>query len=229
MDIDGVGEKVLDQLLSEGLITDAASLWDLQAADLEPLEGWGRVSADNLVRELDRARSRPLDRLLFGLGIPLVGERAARELAAAFDSLEALATADEDALVEVEGVGPKMARSVVDWFADPDNRLLVDRLRDRGVDPGSDHPSETGGPRPLDGLTVVITGTLSRPRTEVAGRLEALGARVTGSVSKNTDLLVAGSDAGGKLDRARKLGVDVVDEAALERRLHDEGVELWSR
>jgi DNA ligase (NAD+) len=105
----------------------------------------------------------------------------------------------------------------------------VERLRERGVNPVSGRATETGGPRPLDGLTVVLTGALSRPRPEVAARLEALGARVTGSVSKNTDLLVAGSDAGSKLDTARKLGVDVVDETALERRLQDEGVELWNR
>jgi DNA ligase (NAD+) len=230
MDIDGLGEKLLDQLVSEGLVTDAASLWDLDGDRLAGLPGWGRVSADNLVRELDDARGRPLERLLFGLGIPLVGERAARELARAFGSLESLSVADEEALVDVEGVGPKMAQSIRRWFADPGHRQLLERLRDRGVDPHQEIVDQAPeGGRPFDGLTVVITGTLSRPRPEVARRLEELGAKVTGSVSARTDLLLAGHDAGAKLDRARALGVEIVDEADLDDRLRPEGIELWSR
>jgi len=210
-------------------VTDAASLWDLESDRLAELPGWGRVSADNLVGELDRARDRTLDRLLFGLGIPLVGERAARELARAFGSIESLVAADEEALVEVEGVGPKMARSVRRWFADDANRKLVERLRERGVDPHHDVDDVAADERPLEGVTLVITGTLSRPRPEVARRLEALGAKVTGSVSTRTDLLLAGGDAGSKLDTARELGIEIIDEAALDDRLRQEGVELWSR
>ncbi len=229
MDIDGLGEKLLDQLVAEGLVTDAASLWDLESDRLAELPGWGRVSADNLVRELDAARARPLHRLLFGLGIPLIGERAARDLAKEFGSIEALAGADEQALVEVSGLGPKMAQSVRRWFADEGNRRFVERLRERGVDPQPDVEEAVDDGRPLDGVTIVITGALSRPRPEVARRLEALGAKVTGSVSARTDLLVAGDEAGSKLDRARELGVEIIDEAALEDRLRQKGVELWSR
>ncbi len=229
MDVDGLGEKLLDQLVTEGLVTDAASLWDLESEQLADLPGWGGVSAANLVRELDRARGRPLDRLLFGLGIPLVGQRAARELATAFGSIESLAAADEEALVEVEGVGPKVAQSVRRWFADDANRTLVERLRERGVDPHHVADGVVSDERPLEGRTVVITGALSRPRSEVARRLEALGAKVTGSVSTRTDLLLAGDEAGSKLDRARELGVEIIDEAALDDRLRQEGVELWSR
>jgi len=229
MDIDGLGEKLLDQLVTEGLVTDAASLWDLDSDRLAELPGWGRVSADNLVRELDQARRRPLERLLFGLGIPLVGERAARELARAFGSVESLAVADEEALVEVDGVGPKMAQSVRRWFADDGNRTLVERLRARGVDPRDTVDDQAADERPLEGTTVVITGTLSRPRPEVARRLEALGAKVTGSVSARTDLLLAGGEAGSKLDRARDLGIEIIDEADLDDRLRQKGVELWSR
>jgi DNA ligase (NAD+) len=132
MDVDGLGGKLLDQLLAAGLISDAASLWDLDAERLAALPGWGEVSAGNLVRELEGARSRPLERLLFGLGIPHVGERAARALAGRFGRLEAVAAAGEDELVAVEGVGPIVAGAVRDWFASPRNRELVAPCRGRG-------------------------------------------------------------------------------------------------
>jgi len=229
MDVDGLGGKLLDQLLAAGLITDAASLWDLDAERLAALPGWGEVSAGNLVRELEGARARPLERLLFALGVPHVGERAARALAGRFGRLEAVAAAGEEELQAVEGVGPIVAGAVRDWFASPRNRELVARLRARGVDPEATR-SRDDGPKPLAGLKVVITGTLSRPRSQVQARLEALGATVVGSVSSATSMVVAGAEAGSKLGRARALGVEVVDEEALERVIRERGGgELWER
>jgi DNA ligase (NAD+) len=218
MDIEGLGERSLAQLAESGLVTDEASLWDLGAAAVAALEGWGETSAAKLVRALDEARTRPLHRLLFGLGIPLVGERAARQLAATFSSLGELMAADEVALRAVDGVGPAMAASLRRWFADPGNRELVGRLAARGVDPRAEPPPRAAA-APLAGRTIVLTGTLRRPRSEVRERLEGLGATVAGSVSRRTDFVVAGADAGSKLAKARELGVEVLDEDGLERLL----------
>jgi DNA ligase (NAD+) len=210
------------------LVTDAASLWDLREDRLKDLEGWGETSARNLISGLERARNQPLARLIFGLGIPLVGERAAKLLASEFGSVEAIAAADETQLVEVDGVGPVMASAVVRWFADPSNRQLVARLRDRGVDPHETAADDAPGP--LDGEVVVITGSLSRPRSRFRDRLEGLGAKVTGSVSQRTSLLVAGGDAGSKLAKARELGVSIVDEAGLDALVMERsGRPLWEQ
>ncbi len=218
MDIEGLGERSLAQLAEAGLVTDEASLWDLDAAAVAALDGWGEASAAKLVRALDEARTRPLHRLLFALGIPLVGERAARELAASFASLGELMAAEEEALTAVAGVGPAMAASLRRWFGDPGNRELVGRLAARGVDPRAE-PAPRAAAAPLAGRTVVLTGTLSRPRSEVRERLAALGATVAGSVSRRTDFVIAGADAGSKLAKARELGVEILDEDGLERLL----------
>jgi DNA ligase (NAD+) len=217
MDIEGLGDRTLVQLVEAGLVTDEASLWDLDAEELAELEGWGKTSAAKLMRELDRARSRPLHRLLFALGMPLVGERAAKLLAASFGSLGRLAEADDNQLLALEGIGPAIAASVISWFRDPRNRALVARLAERGVDPVEESPGTEEGA--LAGRTFVITGTLSRPRQEIKARLEELGAAVAGSVSRKTDFVVAGDSAGSKLARARSLGIEVLDEAGLERLL----------
>jgi DNA ligase (NAD+) len=232
MEIEGLGGERLDQLARGGLLTDAASLWDLRAEQLEPLPGWGELSAAKLMAELEAARARPLERLLFGLGIPLVGERAARALARAFGSVAGLAAATAEELEEVAGIGPVMAASVRRWFAEPGNAALVARLRERGVDPTEEVVAAGGGEpdRPLAGATFVITGTLSRPRPAFRERLEELGATVAGSVSARTSFLVAGGDAGSKLARAQQLGVEVLDEAGLERLVEERtGRALWQR
>lgn len=232
MEIEGLGGERLDQLARGGLLTDAASLWDLRAEQLEPLPGWGELSAAKLMAELEAARARPLERLLFGLGIPLVGERAARALARAFGSVAGLAAATVEELEGVAGIGPVMAASVRRWFAEPGNAALVARLRERGVDPTEEVVAAGGGEpdRPLAGATFVITGTLSRPRPAFRERLEELGATVTGSVSARTSFLVAGGDAGSKLARAQQLGVEVLDEAGLERLVEERtGRALWQR
>lgn len=227
MDVDGLGAKLLDQLVEAGMVTDAASLWDLEAEQLAALPGWGEVSAGRLTAALEAARQRPLDRLLVALGIPHVGERAARQLAERFGSLARLAAADPGEVELLEGVGPVIARSVQEWFGEPANRELVERLRQRGVDPAPATTETSGGG--LEGLVVVLTGTLSRPRGEVAAALERHGATITGSVSRNTGLVVAGAEPGSKLAKARQLGVEVVDEEGLSALVRQRtGGELWA-
>jgi len=226
MDIDGLGGRLLDQLAREGLVTDPASLWEIEPDRLADLPGWGELSASNLMHQLERAKGRPLHRLVFALGVPHVGERTAKLLAVRFPSLEALAAAEPEQLVEVDGVGPVMADSISRFFTDPRIRLLIDRLRGLGIDPREDRTPTRD--RPLDGVTVVVTGSLSRPRPKVKERLEDLGAKVVGSVSKNTTYLLAGDAAGSKLDKARQLGVRVVDEDELDAILVErQGRGLW--
>jgi DNA ligase (NAD+) len=227
MEIEGLGGKKLDQLIAAGLISDASSLWDLEAATLAELPRWQETSAKKLVAELDAARSRPLHRLLFGLGVPGVGERAARQLAQRFPTLEALAAARPEELETITGIGPSLSASLVGWFADDRNRSLIDGLRSRGIDPEETRIDEAEI-QPLTGMTVVVTGVLSRSRREVKARLEALGATVVGSVSSKTTHLLAGVDAGGKLAKATSLGVEIVDEDGLDELLRRKGGDsLW--
>lgn len=223
MDIEGLGRRLVDQLVEEGLVSDAASLWDVDAGVLADLPGWGEKSAANLMEQLAAARQRPLWRLLHGLGIRHVGERAAKLLAAAFGSLDALAEAEAADLEGVDGIGPAIAASVVSFFAEPADRELVERLKGRGVDP-RDEKAEAGEGGRLVGLTFVLTGSLSRTRDEVARLLETHGARVVDSVSKKTSYVVAGPGAGSKLDKAGKLDIAVLDEKALIELLEGKGV-----
>jgi DNA ligase (NAD+) len=218
MEIDGLGGRLLQQLVEAGLVTDEASLWDLAAETLTELPGWGELSAANLLGELEEARDRPLHRLLFALGIPHVGERAAKLLARHFGSLEALAAAENDELEEIGGIGPVIATAVGEWFTDPRHQSLAARLAKRGIDPRQDIGTRTGTAA-LDGQTFVITGTLGRSRGELKEELERLGAKVAGSVSRNTSYLVAGENPGSKLAKARELGVEVIGDAELEEML----------
>jgi len=217
MEIEGLGGRLLEQLVEAGFITDEASLWDLEADGLAELPGWGELSATNLLRELEEARDRPLHRLLFALGIPHVGERAAKVLAKRFGSLEALAAAESQASEEVDGIGPVMAAAVSEWFAQPRHQSLVMRLAERGIDPREE--TDDGGGETLAGQVFVITGSLSRPRRELKEELERLGATVAGSVSGKTSYLVAGENSGSKLAKARELGVKVIDETELAQML----------
>ena len=217
MEIEGLGGRLLKQLVEAGFVTDEASLWDLEVDNLAELPGWGELSARNLLGELEGARDRPLHRLLFALGIPHVGERAAKLLAGRFGSLEALAAADPEAFEEVDGIGPVIAAAVTEWFSKPRHQSLVRRLAERQVDP---HMEIGGGKdKSLAGLVFVITGSLSRPRRELKEELEKLGASVAGSVSGNTSYLVAGEDSGSKLAKARALDVEVIDETELAEML----------
>lgn len=229
MEIEGLGGKRLDQLIDAGLVTDEASLWDLDAAELEKLPRWQHTSADKLVAELEAAKSRPLHRLLFALGIPGVGERIAKQLAERFTTLDELERAGADEIEAIDGVGPSLTHALAEWFSDPGNRERLSRLRERGIDPREPVAGDRGD-RPLDGTVFVITGRHSRPRREIRDRLEELGAKVTGSVSRATTHLLAGDDAGGKRDRAQSLGVEIIDEAGLEALVRERGGgRLWRK
>jgi DNA ligase (NAD+) len=218
MEIEGLGGRLLEQLVEVGLVTDEASLWDLEADGLAELPGWGELSATNLLGELEDARGRPLHRLLFALGIPHVGERAAKLLARRFGSFEALAAAEADALEEVDGIGPVIAAAVVKWFSEARHQARVKRLAERGIDPRENIDDGRDG-MALAGQVFVITGSLSRPRRELKEELERLGATVAGSVSRKTSFLVAGENSGSKLDKARELGVEIIDENELAKML----------
>ncbi len=216
MEIEGLGEQSLELLTAKGLVTDAASLWDLDQEALAGLPGWGELSASNLIRQIDDARNRPFRRLVFALGMPHVGERAAGLLAGRFGTLTRLGEADLDDLEAIAGIGPVIALSVLSWFRTAANQELVNRLIQRGVDPVEAAGVESGG-GPLEGMVFVITGKLSEPRRDVKARLEAWGATVVSSVSSKTSFLLAGDDAGSKVEKARKLNVEVVDEQGLQR------------
>jgi DNA ligase (NAD+) len=210
MRIEGLGEKLVDQLVREGLLTDVASIYALTADSLAQLERWGEKSASNLIAEIEQSRESDLSRLLFALGIRHVGEKAAGTLARRFGSLDAILEATEDDLRGVEDVGPNTAAAVVAWFSHPRHRELVERLRSHGVNFRSKElrPAADGA---LAGKTVVITGSLPGvTRDEAARRLEAAGARIAGSVSKKTDYVLAGEAAGSKLEKAKSLGVETV-------------------
>jgi DNA ligase (NAD+) len=223
MNIEGIGPKVVEQLVDKGLVENLADLYHLDRERLVALERMGEKSADNLLREIEQSRELPLHRLLFALGIRHVGQRAAATLARRFGSLEALLEVvdQEDAgerLSELDDIGPRTADAVVRFFRSESGRDLVERLAREGA---WEEPDSGGGESeagPLGGATVVITGSLEGwTRSELAERLEKAGARVTSSVSSKTDYLVAGEDPGSKLDKARELGVRVVDQPELEQ------------
>ncbi|RZU98839.1 NAD-dependent DNA ligase LigA [Spiribacter vilamensis] len=216
MDIDGLGEKLIEQLVSRERVHTAADLYALTRSDLLGLERMGERSTTNLLNAIDASRDTTLARFLYALGIDQVGEVTARTLAEHFGSLEALMAADEPGLTAVPDVGPVVAESVRRFFAQAHNREVIDALIAAGVswpDPQSD--ASAARSLPLDGKTFVLTGTLSAyTRDEAKARIEALGGKVTASVSGRTDYVVAGADAGSKRDRAEKLGVTLLDESA---------------
>ncbi len=216
MDIEGLGEKRVAQLVGAGLVVDAGDLYALDHDDLVGLEGMAEVSVANLLEALDRSRHRPLERLLVALGIRHLGATGAQQVAAAFGSLDAIAAASPEALAAAEGVGEVIAASVGEYFADEANQALVEKLRAGGVDLAR----RSGGPeRPqtLSGKAVVVTGTLATLSREAAvAAIKAAGGTSPGSVSRRTAYLVAGADPGrAKRDRALELGVPVVDEDGL--------------
>jgi DNA ligase (NAD+) len=210
MDIEGLGEKLIDQLVRADLLSDVASIYDLKAEDLEQLERWGEKSAGNLLTQIEKSKSNDFSRLLFALGIRHVGEKAARTLALHFGSLDALAAAGEEELQAAEEVGPNTAAAVRAWFSHPKHRELVEKLRARGVNFEAARPLRAAS-GVLAGKTVVLTGTLPDiSREDAAARLEAAGAKIAGSVSKKTDYLVVGESAGSKLEKAKSLKVPMV-------------------
>jgi DNA ligase (NAD+) len=217
MDIEGLGEKMVDQLVEKGLVKDYADLYTLTREVLMPLERLADKSAGNLVEALERSKQAALDRFIYALGIRFVGEHVASVLAGYFGRLEALYTASEEELLSVREIGPQAARSIRIFFDNPRNQEVVARLLGSGVRLKGE---KMGGPGPLAGKTLVLTGRLTGfTREEAKAKIEALGGKVAGSVSSKTNFLVAGEEPGSKLDRARKLAVPVLSEEELIRLL----------
>ena len=213
MNIDGLGEAVVNQLLERKLVASVADLYTLDEATLLALERIGPKTAQNLLQEIAQSKEAPLDRVLFGLGIRFVGDKTARLLAEEFASLEALMMASAETLERVNEVGPRVSQAIREFFDEPRNRHLVDRLRDVGF---TFTAAKKKRSTQLEGLTFVLTGTLqSLSREDAKARIEAAGGRVASAVSKKTSFVVAGEEAGSKLDKARSLEIPILDEAGL--------------
>ena len=210
MDIEGLGNKLVDQLVEKGLVATASDLFQLSVAALAGLERMAEKSAVNLVAALDKSKATTLERFIFALGIREVGETTAQILAREFGELEPLMAADIEALEAIRDIGPVVARHVVDFFAERHNRDVIEKLCKAGISwPATEKPQQ----QPLAGKVFVLTGTLSMPRNELKQQLQLLGARVTGSVSKKTDYVVVGENPGSKRDQALQLGVTVLGES----------------
>ena len=224
MDIEGLGEKNVMRFLDEGLITDPASIYDLTAERIAELDGFGETSANALMREIEGSKESPFGRVLYALGLPGIGWVNAAAIAEHFGSIDALIAADAEAITEVEGIGPVLAESLREELADDAVLELIARLRERGLRfevTAAERRAESG---PLDGKTFVLTGTLPELSRDEATRLiRAAGGKVTGSVSKNTDYLVAGDSPGTKLAKAEEVGTEVIDEGGLRDILADAG------
>ena len=215
MNIEGMGDALVTQLTDRGLVKNVADIYQLTKNDLLSLERMGNKSAQNVLDEIQASKRLPLQRVIFGLGIRFVGERTAQFLAEHFGSMDALMMASREELEQVNEVGPRIAESILEFFREPRNRDLVKRLRDAGL-------TFTGKKRErgtkLAGKTFVLTGTLAKyTRDEAKKMIEDAGGRVSGSVSKKTDYVVAGNDAGSKLDKAKELGVPVIEEKEMEK------------
>jgi DNA ligase (NAD+) len=213
MNIDGMGDALVTQLTERGVVKDVADIYKLTKTQLLSLERMGEKSADNILREIENSKKLPLERVIYGLGIRFVGERTAQFLAEHFGDISALEKTGEEELQQVEEVGPRIAKSIVEFFAEPRNRELVEELRSAGLTLKG-KKKERG--TKLAGKTFVLTGTLlNYTRDEAKKLIEDAGGKVVGSVSKKTDYVIAGADAGSKLDKAKELGVAVLDENAM--------------
>ena len=215
MNIDGMGDALVNQLTEHGLVKNVADIYKLSKDDLLSLERMGDKSAQNILNEIEASKKLPLERVIYGLGIRMVGERTAQFLAEHFGSMEALENASVEELQNVNEVGPRIAESIVEFFSIAANRKLVERLREAKLTLSGE--KKRRGTQ-LAGKTFVLTGTLAHfTRDEAKKMIEDAGGKVTGSVSKKTDYVVAGADAGSKLDKARELGVKVIDEKEMEK------------
>ncbi|SPR96733.1 NAD-dependent DNA ligase LigA [Cupriavidus taiwanensis] len=223
MDIEGLGDRLVEQLVDQGIVRTPADLYKLGVAKLAALERMADKSAANLVAAIDKSRATTMNRFIFALGIRHVGEATAKDLARHFGKLDALMAADEAALLEVNDVGPVVAQSIANFLAEPHNVEVIEQLRAAGVHWPESEPVAKA-PAPLSGKTFVLTGTLpTLSREDAKELLEAAGAKVAGSVSKKTDYVVAGAEAGSKLDKAEALGVPVLDEAGMLALLAEAG------
>jgi len=216
MDIEGLGEKLAQRFLELGLIADQADIYDLTAERLTELEGFGEVSARNLLEAIEGSRNQPFSIVLFGLGLPGIGYVTAQALAEHFGTMDALLAADVEAIEQVEGVGPITAAQIQEELAEEPTRALIERLRERGLRLELDESERRAEGGPLEGRTFVLTGTLPNlSRGEASALIKRAGGKVTGSVSKNTDYVVAGDSPGTKLAKAEEVGVEVIDEDGL--------------
>lgn len=216
MDIEGLGEKQASRFLGDGLIADVGDIYDLDEERLSGLEGFGEVSARNLVAAIAASRRRPFQRVLYALGLPGVGYVTAEALAMHFGSIAELQRADPERIEEVEGVGPIMAVQIAEALADERTAELIAKLGEKGLrlELDASERRRTGGP--LEGKTLVLTGTLpSLTRKEAGAMIKAAGGKVTNSVSKKTEYVVAGESPGSKLAKAEDLGVEILDEDGL--------------
>lgn len=224
MDIEGLGDKLVDQLVEQGLVHTVADLYHLTHEQIASMDRMGGKSADNLLKALETSKKPPLDRLLYALGIREVGEVTAHSLAAHFGSMQALQQASEEALTEVSDVGPVVASHVATFFQQEKNLRVIRALQDAGVE--WQPLEEKGGKQPLAGDTWVLTGALSMPRIQAKNLLESLGAKVSGSVSAKTSTVLAGEAAGSKLKKAEKLGVKIISESDFIEYLETQGIEV---
>ncbi|UWZ86466.1 NAD-dependent DNA ligase LigA [Occallatibacter riparius] len=219
MNIEGLGEVSAAQLLEKGLVRSVADLYTLKLEDLMSLERWGEKSSRTLLEEIERSKGAGLARVLMGLGIRFVGERTAEAIAQEFGSMDDIVSASAEELERVEEVGPRISHAIVDFFARPANRELVEHLKAVGVKMTAEKKKRSSE---LAGMTIVLTGTLPNlSREEAKAMIEAAGGKVAGSVSKKTSYVVAGEEAGSKLDKARELGVTVLDEAGLRKLIEE--------
>ena len=219
MDIDGMGIKIVEQLAREGLVRDVADIYTLRRDDLLKLEGFAVKKVDNLLQAIENSRQQPLARLINALGIRGVGEVMAADLTAHYSDLDSLSRATPDELQHIEGIGPNIAAAIVDWFVREQNQRLLAKLKAAGVWPSvAASVAAAAGNQPLKGLVFVVTGTLPGfSRDGIKEYIQANGGKVTDSVSKKTSYLVVGEAPGSKLDKARELGVPILDEAALRK------------
>jgi DNA ligase (NAD+) len=216
MDIDGFGEETAIRFLNENVIKDAADIYELDKDRIMALDGFGEISATSLLANIEASKQQPFFRVLYALGIPGIGWVNARNLAARFGSMDALLEANEEQIAETDGVGPKMANTLIEFLSEDRTREMIERLRGLGLQMEQEGGPIPGTEGPLAGKTFVITGTLPNLSREVATeRLEAAGAKVTNSVSKKTDYLVLGAEPGSKLAKAEKLGTEILDEDGL--------------
>lgn len=223
MDIEGIGDRQVQRFLDEGLIADVADLYDLRREQLAALDRMGETSSANLIGEIDRSRQVPFPRVLFALGLPGVGPVTATALAEEFGTIDALINADPDRIERTEGIGPIMARQVSEALAEEHNLRMIARLREAGLRFELEESERRPQGGPLEGKTVVLTGTLpDLTRDEAGAMVKRAGGKVTGSVSKKTDYVIAGESAGSKLAKAEKLGVPVLDREGLDRLLAGE-------
>jgi DNA ligase (NAD+) len=213
MDIVGMGVKIGEQLVNEHIVNDVADLYRLKVEDVLPLEGFALKKAENLINSIESSKDRPLSRLITALGIHGVGEVMGAVLAKKFNNLDELAHVSVDELTNIEGVGPNIGQSIVEWFFRPQNRLILEKLRKFGVWPIAKSESVNNESLPLNGLTLVVTGTLENfSRNEIKEFIEQNGGKVTSSVSAKTDYVLVGENPGSKVDKARTLGVTIVNE-----------------